>query len=122
MLVEGKYSQDQISEEEKKATLNTKANNDPCEGNFASFTNILCSGGHIDLVSTADIGQTRYNKDMARDLSRLGTGRKSKEPDSKPHIGGIFHKLHDKLHNSLLALYQKRAGHARPSLAGKVRR
>ena len=41
-----------------------RANNDPSEGNFETFIDILCSGGRINFSSASGIGQIRYNKDM----------------------------------------------------------
>ena len=59
-------------------TLGNRANNDPIEGNFATFTDILCNGGRISLESAAGIGRSRYNRDMARDHVKFMNGRKSK--------------------------------------------
>ena len=122
LAVEGQCSQGVMSEEEKKAILNMKANNDTCKGNFATFTDILCRGGYVDIGSAAGIGQTRYNKDMARDVSGLVKGGKSKKEDSKPQQEGIFHKLPEKLQNSLLALCKKDAGYLRQSFAKILQR
>ena len=41
----GKYSQAVITKSEELATVCMRANNDPSEGMFATFTDILCSGG-----------------------------------------------------------------------------
>jgi hypothetical protein len=60
----GKYSQAVIDCSKEMATLGMRANNDPSEGTFAPFTNILCSAGWINLSSASTIGQMCYNKDM----------------------------------------------------------
>jgi hypothetical protein len=52
---------------EKEASLEMRANNDPLEGNFATFTNVLCTGGCMAIDSAAGIGQAPYNKDLNRD-------------------------------------------------------
>ena len=57
----GRYSQTMISEEEEAATIGMRANNDPSEGTFATFTDILCNSGWINLGSAAGIGQSRNN-------------------------------------------------------------
>ena len=59
----GKFSQAITMQEEEFTTLRMYANNDPFEGNFAIFTDILCSG-LINLARAAGIDQMRYNKDM----------------------------------------------------------
>ena len=40
-----KYSQVKITDKDVTATLGNRANNDPSEGNFSTFTDILCNGG-----------------------------------------------------------------------------
>ena len=72
----GKYSQAVIDRSEEMATLGMRANNDPSEGMFATFTDILCSGGRISLSSASAIGQMRYNKDMVRCHERFVTGKR----------------------------------------------
>ena len=110
----GIYSQAKITKKDQEASLGMRANNDPSEGNFATFSDVLRYGGRIDLMSAAGIGQMRYNKDMKRDLASLVTGRKSKKATKPPELG-LFHKLREKLQNSLLAVSKKRAGFARSS-------
>jgi hypothetical protein len=83
--------------------LGKRANNDPSEGNFATFTDVLCTSNRISLGSAAGIGQTRYNKDMNRNHHKLVTGRKYNESESKELEIGIYHCIHEKLQNSLLA-------------------
>ncbi len=46
-----------LSLAEKEASLGMRANNDPSEGNFATFTNVLCDSGRISIDSAAGIGQ-----------------------------------------------------------------
>ena len=41
----GEFSQAVTTQEEEFATLSMHASKDPSEGNFATFTDILCSGG-----------------------------------------------------------------------------
>ena len=53
LAANGQYSQAVIDKGEEMATLGMHANNDPSEGNFATFTDILCSGGHINLSSAS---------------------------------------------------------------------
>jgi hypothetical protein len=51
-----------LSAVEKEVSLSMRANNDPSEGNFATFTDVLCNSGRISIDSAAGIGQARYNK------------------------------------------------------------
>ena len=81
-----------ITDKDVTATLGNRANNDPSEGNFATFIDILCNGGRISIKSAAGIGQSRYNKDMARDHVKFITGRESKVDLLTPELG-TFHKL-----------------------------
>lgn len=86
-----------ISEEDVLATKGMRANNDPCEGNFATFTDILVNCGRISLLSAAGIGQMRYNKDMFRKIDDKVTGRKSKKDTSDDDTDtlslGTYHAL-----------------------------
>ena len=63
--------------------MGKRANNNPSEGNFATFTDVLCNGGRISIDSAAGIGQSRYNKDLNCNHALFVTGRKSKSK-SKP--------------------------------------
>jgi hypothetical protein len=47
----GKYSHAVITKSKELATVGMRANNDPSEGMFATFTDILCSGGRLNLSS-----------------------------------------------------------------------
>ena len=81
-----------------------RANNDPSEGMFATLTDILCSGGRINLASAAGIGQARYNHDYYRGHEELvGKGKQHKNNNPVPSGLGTFHTLGEELQNSLLA-------------------
>jgi hypothetical protein len=95
-----------LSWAEKEASLGMRANNDPSEGNFVTFTDVLCTGGHIAPDSAAGIGQARYNRDLNCNHELFVTGQKSKSK-SKPTETGAFHALPEKLQNSLLAVATK---------------
>jgi hypothetical protein len=100
---DGALAYAKLTQKEKDASLGKRANNDPSEGNFATFTDVLCTSNRISLGSAAGIGQTRYNKDMNRNHHKLVTGRKYNESESKELEIGIYHCIHEKLQNSLLA-------------------
>jgi hypothetical protein len=87
---------------EKEASLGMRANNDPSEGNFATFTDVLCNSGRISIDSAAWIGQARYNKDLNCNHGRFVTGRKDKgtRTDQSAETG-TFHMLSEKLQDSL---------------------
>jgi hypothetical protein len=93
---------------EKEASLGMRANNDPPEGNFATFTDVLCNSGRISIDSAAGIGQARYNKDLYRDHGRFITRGKGKgtRTDLSAQTGA-FHTLPEKLQDSLLAVAKK---------------
>jgi hypothetical protein len=61
---DGLLAFDNLSVAEKEASLGMRANNDPSEGIFATFTDVLCNSGRISIDSAAGIGQARYNKDL----------------------------------------------------------
>ena len=94
-----------ITDKDVTATIGNRANNDPSERKFATFTDILCNGGQITLESAAGIGQSRYNKDTACDYAQCVTGRESKADLMAPELD-TFHKLQEKLQNSLLTFYK----------------
>ncbi len=54
---DGMLAFNNLSLAEKEASLGMRANNDPSEGNFATFTNVLCNSGRISIDSAAGIGQ-----------------------------------------------------------------
>ena len=85
-----------------------RANNDPLEGNFATFTDVLCNSGKISIDSAAGIGQARYNKDLDRKHGRFITRGKGKETRTDLSAQtGTFHTLPEKLQDSLLAVAKK---------------
>ena len=118
---DGIKSQKLLSEEEKEASLGVRATNDPSESGFATMTQVLSDFGRIDLFSACGLGQTRYNGDMRRDLSRLVSGRKGKKKDTKVEVG-IFHRLDEKLQDSLLRLCKKKAAKARKDFQRSLKR
>ena len=71
-------------------TLGMHANNDPSEGNFVMFTDILCSGGHIKHLSGSGIGQMRYNKDMVWCHEQFAMGRRGGAKSDSPNKVGTF--------------------------------
>jgi hypothetical protein len=95
-----------ISQTEKDASMGNRANNDPSEGNFATFTDVLCNGGRISINSAAGIGQACYNKDLSHNHALFVTGQKSKSKN-KPTEMGSFHTLPEKLQDSLLAVAKR---------------
>ncbi len=95
-----------LSQAEKEASLGMRANNNPSEGNFATFTDVLCTGGCISIDSVAGIGRARYNKDLYRDHVSFVTGQKSKTT-TQPTEMGAYHALPEKLQDSLLAVAKK---------------
>ncbi len=61
---DGLLAFDNLSAAEKEASLGMRANNDPLEGNFATFTNVSCNSRWISIDSGAGIGQAGYIKDL----------------------------------------------------------
>ncbi len=53
-----------LSNAEKEASLGMRAKNDPSEGKFTTFTNVLCNPGQMSIDNTAGIWQAQYNKDL----------------------------------------------------------
>jgi hypothetical protein len=95
-----------ISQTEKDASMGKRANNNQSEGNFATFTDVLCNGGHISINSAAGMGQASYNKDLNCNHALFVTGQKSKSKN-KPTEMGSFHTLPEKLQDSLLAVAER---------------
>ena len=60
---DGKYCMTNTSAAEKKADYSVRANNDPSEGNFATFGDSLAMMGNANLDRSAGQGQSWYNKD-----------------------------------------------------------
>jgi hypothetical protein len=117
----GKCSQAVITKEEELATIGLRATNDPSEGMFATFTDILVNGGRIDLSSAAGLGQSRYNGDFARGHELLVTGRKSRTYP-KPRKLGTFHSLCEELQDSLVSICKKNSKRQRKDFNEAVER
>ena len=100
----GQCSQAVMSMSEEMATFGMQANNDPSEGTFATFTNILCNSGRINLSSASAIGQTRHNKDFIRCHEQFVTGRKAQKKTDESCQPGTFHRLPIELQDSLLSM------------------
>ncbi len=104
---DGMLAFNNLSNAEKEAPLGMRANNDPLEGNFATFTDVLCNSGRISIDSSAGIGQAQYNKDLDCNHGCFVTrGKKSRRTDQLTDTGA-FHALPEKLQNSLLAVAKK---------------
>jgi hypothetical protein len=61
------------------STVGLRATNDLSEGSFATFTDVLVTGGRISLQAAAGIGQMRYNGDMNRNHQSAVTGKKERQ-------------------------------------------
>ena len=109
----GKYSQAVIDHSGEMATMGMRANNDPSKGMFATFTDILCSSGPINLSSASAIGQMQYNKDMVHCHERFVTGKKAKSDSNNPIKLRTFHLLPLELQDSLLSMCKKGSCRAR---------
>ncbi len=92
-----------LSAAKKEASLGMRANNDPLESNFATFTNVLCNSGWISIDSATGIGQAQYNKDLERNHGCFVTKGMNKSKDQSTEIGAL-HTLPEKLQDSLLAV------------------
>jgi hypothetical protein len=95
-----------ISQTEKDTSMGKRANNNPSDGNFATFTYVLYNGGRISINSAVGIGQACYNKDLNRNCALFVTGQRSKSKN-KPTGMGSFHTLPEKLQDSLLAVAKR---------------
>jgi hypothetical protein len=116
---QGEFSQAVISDKEEKATFGMRASNDPSEGMFATFTDVLCNGGRISLASAAGIGQARYNHDYYRGHELL-VGNKTKRDD--PVVLGTFHQLPIELQDSLLACCKRACYKVQQAFAEAIER
>jgi hypothetical protein len=103
---DGLFAFNNLSAVEKEASLGMRANNDPLEGNFATFTNVLCNSRRISIDSATGIGQAQYNKDLERNHGCFVTRGMNKSKDQSTEAGA-FHALPEKLQNSLLAVAKK---------------
>ena len=108
---------------EKEASLGMRANNDPSEGKFATFTDVLCNSGRISIDSAAGIGQVRYNKDLNSDHRRFITRGEGKGPRTDQSAQtGAFHTLPEKLQDSLLAIAKQNGNRSRRQFTVSLRR
>ncbi len=76
------------------------------EGNFVTFTDVLCTGGRISIDSAAGIGQAHYNKDLNCDHASFVMGQKSKKITCPTEMRA-YHALPEKLQDSLLAVAKR---------------
>ena len=96
--------------------------NDPSEGTFATFTDILCNGGCINLSGASGIGQMRYNKDMVRGREQFVTGRKARKKSDKPSKLGTFHLHPVELQKTLLVICKRGSYKARKDFSAALQR
>ncbi len=101
-----------LSLAEKEASLGMRANNDPSEGNFATFTDVLCNSGRTSNDSAAGIRQARYNKDLNRNHGYFVTRGRNKSRNQSTETWA-FHTLPEKLQDSLLAIAKKNGNKSR---------
>ena len=80
---DGRFSWSKLTAEEKNATIGMRATNDQSESEFATFTEVLATGGRIGLDLASGIGQTRYNNDFGCAQEEYVTGWRSKAPPVK---------------------------------------
>jgi len=104
--IHGAKSWVEVSEEDKKASLGIRANNDPAESAFAVYSDSFEQGQTIRQDNAAGKGQSRFNKDFFRaELKSLVTGKKSIEEDDENHdanVSGTWHSLCEELQNALI--------------------
>lgn len=120
----GKHSVAEVSEVERQACMNMKANNSDAESFWGTLTCAMEGSGMISLDHAAGEGQTRSNGDFSREheLQNLVTGRKSKkESDKSPSIG-TFHTLPLELKQSLIATAKKFAKRGRRRYQAALKR
>jgi hypothetical protein len=110
-----------LSLAEKEASLGMRANNDPLEGNFATFTDVLYNSRRTSIDSAAGIGQDRYNKDLDRNHGCFVTRGRNKSRDQSTETGA-FHTLPEKLQDSLLAIAKKNGNKSRKQFNESLRR
>ena len=115
----GRFSWAMSSTEEKNASIGMRATNDPSESEFATFTEVLATGGRIDLDLAAGIGQAHYNNDFGRAQEQYVTGRMSKAPVVKSV--GLFHELPPELQDSLVVTSKRNAPESRQKFRESLR-
>ena len=86
----GKYSQAVIDNNEVVATIGMRATNDPSEETLATFTDILCNAGQINLQSASGVGQMHYNKKFSRMRKQFITSRKALKRSLGPARKELF--------------------------------
>ena len=117
---DGRFSWSKLTAEEKNATIGMRATNDPSESEFATFTEVLTTGGRIGLDLASGIGQTRYNNDFGRGQEEYVTGQRSKSPSVKSV--GLFHDLPVELQDSLVVTSKRHAPESRQNFNESLRR
>ncbi len=108
-----------LSAAEKEASLGMRANNDPLEGNFATFTNVLCNSGRISIDSATGIGQAQYDNDLEHNHGCFVTRGRNKSKDQSTETGA-FHVLPEKLQDSLLAVAKKNGSKSRKQFTASL--
>ncbi len=96
-----------------------RANNDPSEDNFATFTNVLCNTMRISIDSAAGISQARYNKDLKHNHGCFVTRGRNKSKDQSTETGA-FHSFPEKLQDSLLAVIKKNGRKSRKQFTASL--
>ena len=120
--IDGIYSIKVLTDKEIEQSLGVRANNDASESNFATFTDILVKGGRIGLLEAAGVGHSRFNGNMKRSTAELVTGRKAKPNQDEVNSKlGLFHRIGEKLQNSLLSVCKKQASSTRKSFANALK-
>jgi hypothetical protein len=102
-----------ITRAEELSTVGLHATNDPSEGSFATFTDVLVTGGRISLQAAAGIGQMRYNGDMNRNHKAAVTGKKGKSDVNDNQQLGVFHRLPEECTTSLVSMAKQKAKRVR---------
>lgn len=87
---------------------------------LAMFTDILCSGGLLNLSSASGIGQMYYNEDMVWCHKQFFTGQRGRAKSDSPNKVGMFHLLPFELQDTLLAIIQKYSYRARKDVSAAL--
>ena len=109
---DGRFSWSKLTAEEKNATIGNCATTDPLESEFATFTEVLTTGGRIGLDLASGIGQTRYNNDFGRGQEEYVTCWRSKTAPSVKSAG-LFHDLPVELQYSFVVTSKRHAPESR---------
>jgi hypothetical protein len=110
-----------LSAAEKEASLGMRANNDPLEGSFATFTNVLCNSRRISIDSATGISQAQYNKDLKCNHGCFVTRGMNESKDQSTETGP-FHTLPEKLQDSFLAVGKKNGRKSRKQFTASLRK